>query len=120
MIIRYIDIDFSVITWDAWQIVILGQLIVFAALLTIYLIFRYFIPAIFKLKLRQFARNRGKRVEEMHAEVPADTNAAIAMAIYLYNNELHDEESNVITINKVSRVYSPWSSKLHNMINWQR
>jgi len=56
----------------------------------------------------------------MHAEVPADTNAAIAMAIYLYNSELHDEESNVITINKVSRVYSPWSSKLHNMINWQR
>ena len=56
----------------------------------------------------------------MHEEVPADANAAIAMALYLYFNELHDEESNVITINKVSRAYSPWSSKLYNMGNWQR
>jgi hypothetical protein len=120
MIFGFIDVDFSVIKWDAWVIVILGQVIVFIALLAIYFIFRYFLPAILRVKFRQFARNLGKEVEELHEEVPADTNAAIAMAIYLYNNELHDEESNVITINKVSRVYSPWSSKLHNMNNWQR
>ena len=120
MTLSYIDLDFSVITWDAWQVVIIGQLVVFTALLTIYLIFRYLIPAVFKLKFRQLAKNIGKQVEEMHEEVPADANAAIAMALYLYFNELHDEESNVITINKVSRAYSPWSSKLYNMGNWQR
>jgi hypothetical protein len=120
MNLSYVDLDFSVVTWDAWQVVIIGQLIVFTALLTIYLIFRYLIPAIFRFKLRQFARNIGKQVDEMHEEVPADMNAAIAMALYLYFNELHDEESNVITINKVSRAYSPWSSKLYNMGNWQR
>jgi len=120
MTFNYIDIDFSVVNWDAWQIVIIGQIIVFFALLTIYFVFRYFIPFILRLKFKQFAKNIGKSVDEMHAEVPADTNAAIAMAIYLYYNELHDEESNVITINKVSRVYSPWSSKLHNMIDWHR
>jgi glutaconyl-CoA/methylmalonyl-CoA decarboxylase subunit delta len=120
MILGNVDLDFSVVTWDAWQVVIIGQLVVFMSLLTIYLIFRYLIPAIFRFKLRQFARNLGKKVEEMHEEVPADANAAIAMALYLYFNELHDEESNVITINKVSRTYSPWSSKLYNMGNWQR
>lgn len=114
----YIDIDFSAINWDAWQIVIIGQLIVFAALLMIYFIFRYALPAIFKIKLRNLAKKTGKGVEELHKEVPADMNAAIALAIYMYYSELHDEESNVITINRVSRTYSPWSSKLYNMRNW--
>ena len=114
----YIDVDFSVINWDAWQIVIIGQLVVFTALLSIYLIFRYGLPAIFRFQLKKIASRIGKKVEDMHEEVPADMNAAIAMAIYLYYSELHDEESNVITINRVSRTYSPWSSKLYNMGNW--
>lgn len=120
MNLGYIDIDFSVITWHDWVLVILGQVIVFISLSIIYLIFKYLIPYLLKFRFRQFARNHGRNVEEMHTEVPANANAAIAMAIYLYNNEFHDEESNVITINKVSRTYSPWSSKLHNMNNWQR
>jgi hypothetical protein len=36
------------------------------------------------------------------------------MALFLYN-ELHDEESNILTIERVSRIYSPWSSKYYNM-----
>ncbi|MDX9905877.1 MAG: lamin tail domain-containing protein, partial [Bacteroidales bacterium] len=39
---------------------------------------------------------------------------AIAMALFLYN-EVHDEESNILTIERVSRIYSPWSSKYYNM-----
>ncbi len=41
--------------------------------------------------------------------------AAIAAAIYMYNNELHDEENTILTINRISKAYSPWSSKLYNM-----
>ena len=41
--------------------------------------------------------------------------AAIAAAIYLYGEELHDVENTVLTINKVSRTYSPWSSKIHGV-----
>ena len=37
--------------------------------------------------------------------------AAIATAIYLYSEELHDVENTVLTMNRVSRAYSPWSSK---------
>lgn len=40
--------------------------------------------------------------------------AAIAMAIYEHLNA-HDNESTVLTINKVKRAYSPWSSKIYNM-----
>jgi len=41
--------------------------------------------------------------------------AAIASAIHLYGEELHDVENTVLTINKVSRTYSPWSSKIHGL-----
>lgn len=42
--------------------------------------------------------------------------AAIAMAMYLYNNA-HVEEPHVITIQNVERRYSPWSSKIYSMRN---
>ncbi len=41
--------------------------------------------------------------------------AAIAAAIHLYNDELHDEEDTVITIQKVEREWTPWNAKFYNM-----
>ncbi|MDX9848357.1 MAG: OadG family protein [Tenuifilaceae bacterium] len=43
--------------------------------------------------------------------------AAIAMALHLYRNDLHDNESLTLTINKISRTYSPWSSKIYGIMN---
>ena len=37
--------------------------------------------------------------------------AAITMALHLYLNSLHDEESEIITIDMPSKHYSPWSQK---------
>jgi Na+-transporting methylmalonyl-CoA/oxaloacetate decarboxylase gamma subunit len=41
--------------------------------------------------------------------------AAIALAIHLYKSQLHDMESFTITMQKVSRIYSPWSSKIYTL-----
>lgn len=41
--------------------------------------------------------------------------AAIAMALRLYQKDLHDTESAVLTINRVARAYSPWSSKIYGL-----
>ena len=41
--------------------------------------------------------------------------AAIAMAINMYKRDLHDMESFTITLKKVSRIYSPWSSKIYTL-----
>ena len=41
--------------------------------------------------------------------------AAIGTAIYLFNEELHDEEETVITIQKVKRDWTPWNAKYYNM-----
>lgn len=48
-------------------------------------------------------------------EVNEEEAAAIAMALYLYKMELHDKESFRITMQKVSRIYSPWSSKIYTL-----
>ena len=44
-----------------------------------------------------------------------DIDAVIAAAIYLYNEELHDEENTVITIKSVERPWTPWNAKFYNM-----
>jgi len=48
-------------------------------------------------------------------ELSGEVNAAIVMALYLYGSELHDQEDPVITMTKVSRTYSPWSSKIYGL-----
>jgi len=56
-----------------------------------------------------------KEYDEEH--LSAGQSAAIAMALHLYYNEVHDEESSVITIKTVERRYSPWSSKIYGLNN---
>ena len=46
-----------------------------------------------------------------------EENAAIAASLYLFFSELHDEEKYVMTIRKVSKTYSPWSSKIYGILN---
>ncbi len=53
-------------------------------------------------------------------DLSGEVNAAIAAAIYLYRSEMHDYENTVLTISKVSRTYSPWSSKIYGLRNLHR
>lgn len=55
--------------------------------------------------------------EYIEAHLSAGESAAIAMALHLYYNEVHDEESSIITIKTVERRYSPWSSKIYGLNN---
>jgi Na+-transporting methylmalonyl-CoA/oxaloacetate decarboxylase gamma subunit len=103
-----------------WTVVVVGIGIVFLSLLIVYLFFRYVLTFILNFKLKSFARKKGiDPAEVLTAKTiqSGEVNAAIAMALYSYFNELHDVESGVMTIKRVSRHYSPWSSKLYNMKN---
>lgn len=67
------------------------------------------------------AKNQAK-AGDTHEQKPAhnadkeeETAAAIALAIHMYKNELHDQESFTITLKKVSKIYSPWSSKIYTL-----
>ncbi len=41
--------------------------------------------------------------------------AAIAAVLKLYRGDLHDKESEVLTILNIKRAYSPWNSKIHGL-----
>ena len=105
---------------EIWTITILGWLIVFAALIFLVGIF-LLIPKIIKWAtkraLRKKARHTGKELADDSLMLTGEMNAAISMAISLYLNDIHEDESNVITIKEVKRRYSPWSSKLYGMNN---
>jgi hypothetical protein len=46
--------------------------------------------------------------------------AAIALALQLYIRELQDRDNMTLTIKQVSRIYSPWSSKIYGVSGWPR
>lgn len=94
---------------------LVGIVIVFASLFILYRVFAW-VSLLISMNIRQKLKRQGKLQEGAHEslEIPADHSAAIAMALFLFN-ELHDEESNVLTIERKSRYYSPWSSKYYNM-----
>ncbi|MHC1732561.1 MAG: OadG family protein [Bacteroidales bacterium] len=103
-----------------WTIVVVGIGIVFLSLLIVYWFFRYVLTFILNFKMKSFARKKGidpAEVQTAKTIQSGEVNAAIAMALYSYFNELHDVESGLMTIKRVSRHYSPWSSKLYNMKN---
>lgn len=54
---------------------------------------------------------------ESREHIPALDSAAIAVALHLYLDNPHDEESGVITIKTVERRYSPWNSKIYGLNN---
>lgn len=49
------------------------------------------------------------------SDVSGEVYAAIAAAIYEYDNELHDDEDTVITIQREERSWTPWNAKFYNM-----
>ena len=55
-----------------------------------------------------------------HITLTGNATAAIAMALHLYYNGIHDEEPTQITIKKIERKYSPWNSKIYGMNNLHR
>src|SRR5210317_2175752 len=94
-------------------IAIVGYITVFLALVVLYFVFTYLSKSLnYRARVKLRREGRYKVAEEKQLFIPGDVSAAIGMAIYLYH-ELHDEESNVITIKKVSKTYSPWSSKIY-------
>ncbi len=97
----------------------LGYCIVFLALILLYVVFNSF-PKIIRLFRAAKLRKQGKDCPEDCVNLPGDTVAAISMALFLHLNEYHDEEVTNLTIKKVSRNYSPWSSKIYGLDRYNK
>lgn len=99
--------------------------IVFIVLILVVLVIIGSTKSLTKMDNRKIANENAKGVNKNIVKIGLDDlsddqYAAIAAALYLYQRELHDEENSVLTINKVAKVYSPWSSKLYNMNQYKR
>ena len=98
---------------------IIAMTVVFSALVLIFGVLFVFGKAMMRMQARKTAKpaeaapaapKRKPAGEQVQEEM-----AAIALALKLHQEEQHILESTVITINRASRVYSPWSSKIHGI-----
>lgn len=98
--------------------------VVFLALLCISLIIKGYGKLIMKTQDRKANKNKvvstGDTTSTSAAETSGEIYAAIATAIYLYDEEMHDDENTVITIQKVERAWTPWNAKFYNMNQYNR
>jgi len=94
---------------------VIGMVIVFVGLLLLYIVF-FNLTKLIQVKLRRVLRKEGAiDKDKKDISIPGEVNAAIAMALHLYFQEMHDEESAILTINRASKIYSPWSSKIYGL-----
>lgn len=93
----------------------IAMLVVFSALATLFIIYKNIGRFFVRRAKSQKGAEPGQQAISPREELSGEVNAAIAMALYLYENESHDYENTVLTIQKVSRNYSPWSSKIYTL-----
>lgn len=91
---------------------VMAMLVTFSALLLLFVAFfflgRYMVHS---LKRRKAAATGV--AEEKVGIASGEVYAAIAMALHEENADVHDWEETILTINRVKRNYSPWSSKIY-------
>lgn len=92
--------------------------VVFSGLLLLFILFKAIGKASVSLSKRNAMKSKGitdkkEAKEKKLGEAPGEVFAAIALAMHEMQNEVHDVENTVLTINKVRRSYSPWSSKIY-------
>jgi Na+-transporting methylmalonyl-CoA/oxaloacetate decarboxylase gamma subunit len=95
--------------------------VVFGALILLYFVYRFvgnLNQKKYTIKVRRPAFLGGEDEQEsIEVELSGEINAAIAMALSMYVAQTHDFENTTITIKKISRPYSPWSSKIYGLRN---
>lgn len=95
---------------------IIAMSIVFLVLLLIFLMFKQFSASV----TRSEKRKASKQTREPEIIMTDELAAAIGMALHLYQKDMTEYENMVLTINKVSRTYSPWNSKLYGISKWPK
>ncbi len=115
-----INFDITQIYGQGVTIAVVGYVIVFMALVLSFALFSN-VPRILYYRTRKEMKKKRKQEQKQvddEVQMPAEVTAAIATALYLHYNELHDPESNIITIQRVRKRYSPWSSKIYGLRKW--
>lgn len=99
---------------------ITAMLVVFIGLILLYIAFKLIGKASVRLRTTRAMKAKGitdreEAKEKMLGHAPGEVYAAIAMALHEMQNDVHDVEETVLTITRVKRSYSPWSSKIYTL-----
>ncbi len=96
---------------------ITAMAVVFIGLMILFLVFKQIGNAAIRASKRnaQKAAGEGVTVSANAGQESGEIFAAIATALYEMSDDNHDIEHTVLTIRKVQRSYSPWSSKLYSL-----
>ena len=91
--------------------------VVFTGLILLYIAFKIVGKISVNLSKRNEMRAKGidKHEAKELTQAPGDVYAAIAMALHEMQSDVHDVEETVLTITRVKRSYSPWSSKIYTL-----
>lgn len=106
-----------------YTVAIVGFTIVLFSLTLLFFVFSR-LPKLANMKFKKERRDKTEKKskeKEKKLEMEGNVSAAISLALHLYFNELHDEESNIVTIKQVRKRYSPWNSKIYSVTqNWPK
>ena len=105
---------------DGFGMAIIAMSVVFIGLILLYVSFKIVGKIAVKLGKRNAMKAIGitDKVEAKEKNLGSHSGeeaAAIAMALHEFMNDAHDVEDMILTINKVKRTYSPWSSKIYTL-----
>ena len=105
---------------DGFGMAIIAMSVVFIGLILLYVSFKIVGNIAVKLGKRNAMKAIGitDKVEAKEKNLGSHSGeeaAAIAMALHEFMNDAHDVEDMILTINKVMRTYSPWSSKIYTL-----
>lgn len=94
--------------------------VVFFGLILLYICFRGIGKLAIMLRRRNAMEAKDIKCEEEAkekklGEASGEVIAAISMAMHEMQNDVHDVEDTVLTITRVKRTYSPWSSKIYTL-----
>ena len=91
--------------------------VVFCGLILLFIAFKVVDKVAVNLSKRNAMKAKGiDKVEAKElSQAPGEVYAAISMALHEMQDEVHDVEETVLTITRVKRSYSPWSSKIYTL-----
>lgn len=103
-----------------WSEMLLMALLGFVVVFTVLVLLIFIMKAMGWVFTRQkkaakVAEKGAVAADEHDAISDQEIAAAIITALKLYKSNLHDQESEMLTINRIARAYSPWNSKIHGL-----
>ena len=103
---------------EGYLILFSGLVIVFSALLTLSLFFKFGLPVMLYI-YKIITKGPDKKIKDIPItsdnKFTGEEAAVIAAAIHMYLSEQHDFENPILTIKKAEKSYSPWSSKIYGI-----